>query len=183
MTGVPSTDPGHRSATPVAVATLWSIQCGTRQVGAAPVTVLPTPTIQTISRWGRGLAMSHALPRGALCMRGRDPGPPSCGVRDFHALPDLLNVHARTPTRGSGTVPHYYYHPDTAGRPPPSPRDQGRNPGRQRRAPPSHNVLPTVLDHCTPRFKGKRQLPRPYTHYTAPPYNYKRRGWASFCGG
>ena len=23
-------------------------------------------------------------------MRGRDPGPPSCGVRDFHALPDLL---------------------------------------------------------------------------------------------
>src|SRR6185503_1855281 len=34
--------------------------------------------------------MSRALPRGALCMRGRDPGPPSCGVRDFHALPDLL---------------------------------------------------------------------------------------------
>ena len=86
VTGVPSTDPGHRSATPVAVATLWSIQCGTRQVGAAPVTVLPTPTIQTISRWGRGLAMSRALPRGALCMRGRDPGPPSCGVRDFHAV-------------------------------------------------------------------------------------------------
>ena len=23
-------------------------------------------------------------------MRGRDPGPTSCGVRDFHALPDLL---------------------------------------------------------------------------------------------
>ena len=23
-------------------------------------------------------------------MRGRDPGPPSCGVRGFHALPDLL---------------------------------------------------------------------------------------------
>ena len=23
-------------------------------------------------------------------MRGRDPGPPSCGVRDFHAPPDLL---------------------------------------------------------------------------------------------
>ena len=37
-------------------------------------------------------------------MRGRDPGPPSCGVRDFHALPDLLNVHARTPTRGSGAT-------------------------------------------------------------------------------
>src|SRR6185312_6259065 len=23
-------------------------------------------------------------------MRGQDPGPPSCGVRDLHALPDLL---------------------------------------------------------------------------------------------
>ena len=23
-------------------------------------------------------------------MRGRDPGPPSCGVRGLHALPDLL---------------------------------------------------------------------------------------------
>src|SRR6185437_10973337 len=90
VTGVPSADPGHRSATPVAVATLWSIQCGTRQVGAAPVTVLPTYTFPTISRWGRGLAMLRALPRGALCMRGRDPGPPSCGVRDFHTLPDLL---------------------------------------------------------------------------------------------
>ena len=90
VTGVPSTDPGHRSATPVAVATLWSIQCGTRQVGAAPVTVLPTPTIQTISRWGRGPTMSRVLPRGALSTHGRDPGPPPCGVRDFHVLPDLL---------------------------------------------------------------------------------------------
>jgi len=50
VTGIPSTDPGHRSATPVAVAALWSIQYSTRQVGAAPVTVLPTHTIQTISR-------------------------------------------------------------------------------------------------------------------------------------
>ena len=90
VTGVPSTDPGHRSATPVAVATLWSIQCGTSQVGTTPVTVLPTPTIQTISRWGRGPTMSRVLPRGALSTHGRDPGPPPCGVRDFHALPDLL---------------------------------------------------------------------------------------------
>ena len=90
VTGVPSTDPGHRSATPVAVATLWGIQCGTRQVGAAPVTVLPTPTIQTISRWERGPTMSRVLPRGALSTHGWDPGPPPCGVRDFHALPDLL---------------------------------------------------------------------------------------------
>src|SRR6185437_14067997 len=68
----------------------WGIQRRTRQVGAAPVTVLPTPTIQTISRWGRGPTMSRVLPRGALSTHGRDPGPPSCGVRDFHALPDLL---------------------------------------------------------------------------------------------
>ena len=183
MTGVPSTDPGHRSATPVAVATLWSIQHGTRQVGAAPVTVLPTPTIQTISRWGRGLAMSRALPRGALCMSGRDPGPPSCGARDFHALPDLLNVHACTPTRGSGTIPHYYYHLDTAGRPPPSPQDQGRNPGRQRHAPPSHSVLPTVLDRCTRNSGENDDFRAPTLMYTAPPYNYKRRGQASFCAG
>ena len=32
-------------------------------------------------------------------MRGRDPGPPSCGVRDFHALPDLL---MRTPALRPG---------------------------------------------------------------------------------
>ena len=109
-------------------------------------------------------------------MRGRDPEPPSCGVRDFHALPDLLNVHARTPTRGSGTVPHYYYHPDTAGRPPPSPQDQGRNPGRQRHAPPSHSVLPTVLDRCTRDSGENDDFRAPTLMYTAPPYNYKRRG-------
>jgi len=76
VTGAPFTDPGHRSATPVAVATLWGIQRGTRQVGATPVTVLPTPTIRTISRWGRGPTMSRVLPRGALSTHGRSPGPP-----------------------------------------------------------------------------------------------------------
>ena len=40
--------------------------------------------------------------------------------------PGPSNVHARTPTRGSGTVPHYYYHSDTAGRPPPSPQDKDK---------------------------------------------------------
>src|SRR6185295_14338613 len=34
--------------------------------------------------------MSRVLPGGALCTHGWDPGPPPCGVRDFHALPDLL---------------------------------------------------------------------------------------------
>src|SRR6185295_10970107 len=46
--------------------------------------------------------MSRVLPGGALCTHGWDPGPPSCGVRDFHALPDLL---VRTPAlrpRGPG---------------------------------------------------------------------------------
>src|SRR6185312_5864998 len=46
-------------------------------------------------------------------------------------------------------------------------QDQGRYPGRLRRTPPSHSVLPTVSDHCTPRFRGKRQLPCP--HSCAPP--------------
>ena len=30
-----------------------------------------------------------------------------------------------------------------------------------------HSVLPTVSDHCTPRFGGKQQLPRP--HSCTPP--------------
>ena len=120
VTGVPSTDPGHRSATPVAVAALWAFKCGTRRVGAAPVTVLPTSTIQTISRWGRGLATwstlhARAGPRTSLLW---GPGPPRA--------PGPSSVHARTPTRGSGTVPRHYYRRDTAGRPPPSPQDKDK---------------------------------------------------------
>ena len=117
---------------------------------------------------GEGVWRCHVPFREGHSACADGPGPPSCGVRDFHALPDLLNVHARTPTRGTGTVPCHYCHPDTAGRPPPSPQDQGRNAGRQRHVPPSHSVLPTVFDHCTPRFKGERRLPRPYTHVHHP---------------
>ena len=90
VTGVPSTDPGHRSATPVAVAALWSIQRGTKQVGAAPVTVPPTSTIRTHLPLGEGSGDGTCpSERGTLHTR-RDPGPPSHGVRDFHAPPDLL---------------------------------------------------------------------------------------------
>ena len=49
-----------------------------------------------------------------------------------------------------------------------SSQDEGRYPGRLRRTPPSHSVLPTVSDHCTPRFRGERRLPRPYTRVRRP---------------
>ena len=144
------------------------IQCGTRQVGTAPVTVLPTSIARPISRWGRGPTMSRVLPRGALSTHGRDPGPPPRGVRDFHALPDLLMCtpalrpggpgpsHAITTT---GTLQDGRRHLHGT---------KDENPGRQRHAPPSHSTLSTVFDHCTPRFKGERRLPRPYTHLHRP---------------
>src|SRR6185437_10930157 len=129
MTGVPSTDPGHRSATPVAVATLWSIQYGTRQVGAAPRYCSADSHHPDHLPLGKGSGdvtcpskkstlHARAGPRTSLLW---GPGLPRA--------PGPSSVHARTPTGGSGTVPCHYYHPDTGGRPPPSPRDQGRNPG------------------------------------------------------
>ena len=54
-----------------------------------------------------------------------------------------------------------------ARRPAQSSQDQGRYPGRLQHPPPSHSVLPTVSDHCTPRFRGKRRLP--CLHSCAPP--------------
>ena len=168
VTGAPSADPGHRSATPVAVATLWGIQRGTRQVGAAPVTVLPTPTIRTHLPLGKGSDdVTCPSERGPQHARARPQTSPLWGP-GLPRAPGPSSVHARTPTRGSGTVPRHYYRRDTAGRPAPSPRDQGQNPGRQRHAPPSHSTLPTVFDDCTPRFKGKRRLP--YPHSCAPPF-------------
>ena len=174
VTGDPSAGSGHRSAIPVAVATLWDIRRGTRQLGTAPVTVLPTPTIRTRLPLGKGSGdVTCPSGRGARRARTESPGPPS--------------VHARTPARGSGGTAH----PATAttgacrtlirgahrmpprriwktmhqrrprrlqrlvGRPAQSSQDQGRYPGRLRRAPPSHSVLPTVSDHCAPRFGGK----------------------------
>src|SRR6185312_11437132 len=158
-----------------AVATLWGIQRGTRQVGAAPVTILPTPTIRTHLPLGKGSDdVTCPSERGAQHARERPRTSPLWGP-GLPRAPGPSSVHARTPTRGSGAVPRHYYRRDTAGRPAPSPRDQGRNPGRQRRTPPSHSALPTVPDHCTPRFRGKRRLLCP--HSCTPPLlvNYKRR--------
>ena len=150
VTGAPLADPGHRLATPVAVATMWSIQRGTRQVGATPVTVLPTPTIRTHLPLGKGSDdVTCPSERGTQHARARPRTSPLWGP-GLPRAPGPSSVQARTPTGGSGTVPRHYYRRDTTGRPAPSPRDQGRNPGRQRRTPPSHSTLPTVSDHCTP---------------------------------
>ena len=62
-------------------------------------------------------------------------------------------------------------------------QDEGRNPGRQRRTPPSHSILPTVSDHCNPAIQGKTTTSMPPLVYTTPPYAYKRRRWVSFSGG
>jgi len=85
VTGVPSTDPGHRSATPAAVAALWSIQRGTRQVGAAPVTVPPTSTIRTHLPLGKGSG-------DVTCPSGR-------GTPHARTVPDLPLVGSGTSTR------------------------------------------------------------------------------------
>ena len=158
------------------------IQRSTRQVGAAPVTVLPTPTTRTHFPLGKeSNDITYPSKKGTQHVRVGPQTSPSWGPGLPHA-PGPSSVHTRTPTRGSGTVPRHYYRQDTAGRPPPSPRDQGRNPGWQRRVPPSHSTLPTVFDHCTRDSGENDDFRAPTLMYTAPPYNYKRRGWASFCG-
>ena len=48
--------------------------------------------------------MSPRTPRrGTLVTTAEAPDPPR-GVRDFHVPPGPPNVHASTPTRGSGTA-------------------------------------------------------------------------------
>ena len=88
--GVPSADSGHHSAIPDAVAVLWAFNTGQDKLAPPPLLFCRHQPSGLTSRRGRGPAMSRVLPRGALSMHGRDPGPPPCGVRDFHALPDLL---------------------------------------------------------------------------------------------
>ena len=183
MAGVPSTDPGHRSATPVAVATQWAFNAGQDRLAPPPLLFRRHQPSELTFRWGRGLAMSRALPRGALCMRGRDPGPPSCGVRDFHAPPDLL-VRTLAPRPGGPGPSHAI---TTAG----TLRDdrhnlRGTKDGAQDDS--DARRLPTVhFLQCSttiPAIRGKTTTSaRPTLMYTAPPYNYKRRGWASFCAG
>src|SRR6185312_10872400 len=90
VTGAPFADPGHRSATPVAVAVLWAFNAAQGKLAPPPLLFCRHPPSGPISRRGRGPTMSRVLPRGALSTHGRDLGPPPRGVRDFHALPDLL---------------------------------------------------------------------------------------------
>ena len=62
-----------------------------------------------------------------------------------------------------------------------SSQDQGRYPGRLRRTPSSHSVLPTVSDHCTPAIQGETTTSTPLPlMYAAPPCDYKRRRRAPF---
>ena len=167
VAGVPSTDPGHRSATPVAVATQWAFNAGQDRLAPPPLLFRRHQPSELTSRWGRGLAMSRALPRGALCMRGRDPGPPSCGVRDFHAPPDLL-VRTLAPRPGGPGPSHAI---TTAG----TLRDDRHN-LRGAKTEPRTTATRAAFPQYTfysvrplyPRFKGKRRLPRLYTHVHRP---------------
>ena len=88
-------------------------------------------------------------------------------VRDLHVSPGPSSVHARTPTRGSGTVPRHYYRQDTAGRPAQSSRDQGRNPSDS-----DARRLPIVyfLQYSTTVPRDSRENDDFYTpHSCAPP--------------
>ena len=114
-------------------------------------------------------------------MRGRDPGPPSCGVRDFHALPDLLMCtpalrpggpglsHTITITRIlQGGRRHLH-----------GTKDEIQDDSDVRRLPTLHFLQCSTT---VPAIRGENDDFRaPTLMYTAPPYNYKRRGWASFC--
>ena len=170
VTGVSGWDVGH-------------IHRGSGGLAPPPLLFRRHQPSELTSRRGRGLAMSRALPRGALCMRGRDPGPPSCGVRDFHAPPDLL-VRTLAPRPGGPGPSHAI---TTAG----TLRDdrhnlRGAKDGAQDDS--DARRLPTVhFLQCSttiPAIRGKTTTSaRPTLMYTAPPYNYKRRGWASFCAG
>src|SRR6185437_9253086 len=117
---------------------------------------------------------------------------------------------ARTPTRGSGAVAHHHYRGRMQDPSPHGPLNAtvpyiedhapasttptagaGTATGAiftgprtisrmMQRPPPSHSVLPTVSDHCTPAIQGKTTTSTPPLMCTAPPYNYKRRRRASF---
>ena len=116
-------------------------------------------------------------------MRGRDPGPPSCGVRDFHALPDLLMC---TPAlRPGGPGPS---HAITITRTLQDGRRHLRGTKDEIQGDSDTRRLPTVyfLQCSTTVPRDSREnddFRAPTLMYTAPPYNYKRRGCASFCGG
>ena len=169
VTGVPSADFGHRSATLVAVATLWDLQCGTRRARHCSRSCSADTDHPDSPPTGEGVRRCHVSFREERSSHtvGVPDLPLLSEVRDLHVSPGSSSVHARTPTRGSGAVPRHYCRRNTAGRSAQSSRNQGRNPGRQRRTAPSHSVLPTVSGHCTPRFRGGRRLLCP-THVRCP---------------
>ena len=101
-------------------------------------------------------------------MCGRGPGPPSCGVRGFHALPDLL-MCTLAPRPGGPRPSHAI---TTTGM-----LQDGRRHlhGTKYEIQDDSDVrrLPTVyfLQYSTtvpPRFKGKRRLLYPPTHVHRP---------------
>ena len=114
-------------------------------------------------------------------MRGRDPGP--CGVRDFHTLLDLLVCTPALRPGGpgpplaittTGTLQDGRRHLHGT-------KDEIRDDSDVRR-------LPTVyfLQCSTTVPRDSREnddFHAPTLMYTAPPYHYKRRGWASFGEG
>ena len=111
VTGVPSTDSGHRSAIPDAVAALWDLRRGTRQArhcsryfSAYTDHPDPPPT-------GEGVRRRHVSFReGRSAHTDEVPDLPPLGVRDLHVSPGPSSVHARTPTRVSGAVARHHYH-------------------------------------------------------------------------
>src|SRR6185437_5989763 len=79
-----------------------------RQVGAAPVTVLPTPTIRTHLPLGKGSDdVTCPSERGTQHARARPRTSPLWGP-GLPRAPGPSSVNARTPTRGSETVPRHY---------------------------------------------------------------------------
>ena len=196
VTGVPSADSGHRSAIPDAVAGLWDLRRGTRQArhcsrhyAADTDHSYPPPTGEgsgdATCPSKRGAQHAWTEPRISpleesgtstrppdllVCtpaLRPGGPGPPRAPPPLEHAGPWPAGPTERHVWRTD--------HPTATTTPPAwvgrrsarSSQNQGQNPGRQRRAPPSHSVLPTVSNHCTPRFRGKRRLTCP-THVHRP---------------
>ena len=112
-------------------------------------------------------------------MRGRDSGPPSCGVRDFHALPDLLVC--RPALRPGGPGPSHAI--TTVGtlqddrRHLRGTKDEIQDDSAARRLPTVHFLQCSTT---VPAIRGKTTTSAPLHSYTTPPYNYKRRGWAFF---
>src|SRR6185312_14855003 len=58
VTGVPSADPGHRSATPVAVAALWAFNAGQDKLAPPPLLLCRRRPSGLASHWGRGSMMT-----------------------------------------------------------------------------------------------------------------------------